>query len=238
MSSIAYVQDGKVVQTTSQSSLASSVSGSSDMDKDTFLQLLVAQMQYQDPLEPTSNTEYISQYATFTQVEEMQNMSTTLQLQRASGYVGKEVIVSTTNANGSTTTVQGKVDYVTYENNVAYVSIDESLYKASDVQTVVDGEYLEAYTLASNLLSRLAKLSNVNSLLESECSEVDELEKIYNNMTDYQKTFVASDAVKTLNSYIDKAKEIRLAAEAKKDAEAEADKDNNDSDGAATADAI
>ena len=34
--------------------------GNSSLDKESFLKLLVAQMQYQDPLEPTENTEYIS----------------------------------------------------------------------------------------------------------------------------------------------------------------------------------
>ena len=40
-----------------------------------YIELLVAQMQYQDPLEPTDNTEYISQLATFSSLEEMQNIS-------------------------------------------------------------------------------------------------------------------------------------------------------------------
>ena len=54
---VAPVEDGKIVETNSQSSLKKANSASSDgMDKEAFLQLLVAQMQYQDPLEPTSNT--------------------------------------------------------------------------------------------------------------------------------------------------------------------------------------
>jgi flagellar basal-body rod modification protein FlgD len=35
-----------------------------------FLRLLVTQMQNQDPLEPTSNTEYVAQLATFSNVEQ------------------------------------------------------------------------------------------------------------------------------------------------------------------------
>ena len=53
MSSIAYVNDkGEFLKTASQESIASQVSNKnkSDMNKDTFLQLLVAQMKYQDPL--------------------------------------------------------------------------------------------------------------------------------------------------------------------------------------------
>ena len=86
----AIVQDGKILETASESSVKKTTSNSG-MDKDAFLQLLVAQMKYQDPLEPTSNTEYISQYATFSQVEQLQNMAATMELSRASSMVGKLV---------------------------------------------------------------------------------------------------------------------------------------------------
>ena len=64
MGTIAQVQDGQVVNQVSASAKEKK-SANSSLDKDAFLQLLVAQMKYQDPLQPTSNTEYISQLATF-----------------------------------------------------------------------------------------------------------------------------------------------------------------------------
>ena len=48
---------------------------SDQMGKDTFLQLLVAQMRYQDPGNPTSTTEFMSQTATFTQVEKLEQIA-------------------------------------------------------------------------------------------------------------------------------------------------------------------
>ena len=90
MSVVAQVVDGKIVETSSQESLKNEkASKGSTMDKEAFLQLLVAQMKYQDPLEPTSNTETVSQYAQFAQVESIQNMSSTMELQRASSLVGQ-----------------------------------------------------------------------------------------------------------------------------------------------------
>ncbi|MGY1815455.1 flagellar hook capping FlgD N-terminal domain-containing protein [Blastococcus sp. SYSU D00820] len=43
--------------------------------KDMFLQLLVAQMRYQDPSNPASTTEFMSQTATFTQVEKLEEIA-------------------------------------------------------------------------------------------------------------------------------------------------------------------
>ena len=166
-------------------------------------------MKYQDPLEPTSNTEYISQYATFTQVEEIQNMAASMELSRASSLVGQEVMIETKDEDGVTKSVQGKVDYVTYENGKAYVSIDESLYSVSDVTSIVDKTYMDAYALASNLIKRLTELPAVNAVSEKDLVEIDSLWSIYNGMDDYQKTFIASDALKALKEYAEKADVVR-----------------------------
>jgi flagellar basal-body rod modification protein FlgD len=45
------------------------------MGSDTFLKLLVAQMQYQDPLEPTDSSQMMSQLAQFSQVEGLNNLN-------------------------------------------------------------------------------------------------------------------------------------------------------------------
>src|SRR3954451_8181951 len=48
---------------------------SDQMGKDTFLKLLVAQMRYQDPSNPTSSSEFMAQTATFTQVEKLEEIA-------------------------------------------------------------------------------------------------------------------------------------------------------------------
>lgn len=214
MAIMAPVEDGKIVETTSQNSLKNTSKTSNDsMDKEAFLQLLVAQMQYQDPLEPTSNTEYISQYAQFSQVEQMQNMAASTDLARASSLVGQEVYVKTTSSSGETKYVQGKVDYVVYENGKAYLSIDESLYSLDDLDTIADKEYLDAYNKAYDFTVKLNKLPVLGGVDMSDAEEIDELETTYNEMNDYEKSFVAEDTVETLNKYVEKLKEVRLAAE-------------------------
>lgn len=135
---IAPVKDGTVEQTKTNTSKKSN----GEMGKDEFLQLLVAQMKYQDPLEPTDNTQYVSQLATFSSLEQMQNLNQTAVNSQAFGLVGNEVIMETTTSSGSTSYIQGTVDYVTITGNKAYVSINDKLYPADDLYTVVGNDYI------------------------------------------------------------------------------------------------
>ncbi len=135
----ANVTDGIVEQTVSETSKKSK---GGEMGKDEFLQLLVAQMKYQDPLQPTDNTQYVSQLATFSQLEQMQNLNQTNVNSQAFGLVGKEVIMKTTSSTGEVTYKQGTVEYVTKSGAKAFFSIEGSLYNVEDLYSVVGENYI------------------------------------------------------------------------------------------------
>ena len=212
MALMAPVENGKIVETESQNSLKNKTGSSSGMDKDAFLQLLVAQMRYQDPLEPTSNTEYISQYAQFSQVEQLQNVAQASDLARATQLVGQQVYIKTTTSTGDTKYVEGRVDYVVYENGKAYLSIEEQLYSLDDLDTVVDKTYKDAYDKALDFDTRLNKLPPVSSVDLTDAEGIDKLREIYEGMNDYEKTFIASANVKRYEEYVEKLKTVRRAA--------------------------
>ena len=44
-------------------------------NKDTFLKLLVAQLQYQNPLDPTDSVQFVTQLAQFSQLEQTTQMA-------------------------------------------------------------------------------------------------------------------------------------------------------------------
>lgn len=111
------------------------------LDINDFLQLLVAQMQYQDPLEPTDNTQYIAQMATFTQVEATTQMHNKVEQQMASSLVGKTVIMETDLNNSGL--VAGKVDYWETIDGTVYLGIDGKLYDIADLDTVMDESYYD-----------------------------------------------------------------------------------------------
>lgn len=190
------VENGKVVDTSASSSSLSTVneSSGSSLDKEAFLQLLVAQMKYQDPLEPTSNTEYISQLATFSSLEEMQNMNSTMEGFQASNLVGKQVIMRVTTASGGTQFVSGQVDYIVRENGKTYLSVANGLYSISDLDTVVDETYLEASNLCEDFKKVIAKLPSEDKITLDDKDAVEEARKVYDSMTDYQKEFMKTYA--------------------------------------------
>lgn len=224
MSLVAPVKDGKIQDVsasgTSNSTEKEKKTGSSSLDKQAFLQLLVAQMKYQDPLEPTSNTEYISQLATFSSLEEMQNMRSAMDLQRASSLVGQEVYMKTTDSTtGDTDFVHGIVDYVTYENGKAFLSIGGSLYPLDDLDSVYNQEYTEAYSMAYDFTVALNKLPSASKLTVSNFEDVEKLQKIYESMSDYQKGYLTNDNKTKIEELIAKMNEMKKTIEEAEKAE-------------------
>lgn len=127
---------------TVSSNKTDSSSGSS-LDKDAFLKLLVTQMQYQDPLEPTSNTEYMSQLAQFSSVEQLQNLGSVFSSNQALNLTGQYVILNVPDSTGNTKQVSGLVDYVTVSDGKTYFHIGDEYYDSSYLDSVVSLDYLE-----------------------------------------------------------------------------------------------
>lgn len=211
MANIASVVNGEVAA--ANASDANKKSSGSSLDKDAFLQLLVTQMKYQDPLEPTDNTEYVSQLATFSELEEMQNLGQSSDLQRATSLVGQYVTVNVTSTTGEKSITGGQVDYVVVENNKAYLNINGSNYSIDDLDSVVDAEYLTAYNLATDFGNSLSKLPNINDLTTAYEDVITNLRSVYDDMTSYQKQFISNNQVAKLEEYEEKLKELKLAKE-------------------------
>ena len=209
MSAIANVVDGKITNngaTPDTSSISKAVEAAKKeaggaLDKDAFLQLLVTQMQYQDPLEPTDNTEYVSQLATFSTLEEMQNMSSTMDRQSASSLVGQYVFMEETSATGDTKTIEGTVDYVTFSGSKTYLSIDGTLYNYDDLKTVADSEYTLAIKLADTFVAQINKLPSSDALTAEDKESVGKVVEAYSAMNSYQKSFLTDDEQTVYNAY-------------------------------------
>lgn len=128
----------------------------SSLGKEDFLMLLVTQMQYQDPLDPADNTEFVAQLAQFSELEQMSNLNTVVNNSVAYSLVGKQVYIAQTSSTGELQEVQGMVEYVIIRNGEAYVSVNGSEYPFSDVIQVIDDYYLISSYLPSVMKQDLA----------------------------------------------------------------------------------
>lgn len=187
------IENGKVVET---ETLADKIDKAnqkknSGLDKEAFLQLLIAQMQYQDPLEPMDNTEYISQLATFSTLEEMQNMRAATEQGYANNLVGKYVILNT-----DTGTVHGKVDYVMYEKGSIFLAVNDGLYAIEDLDTVADSTYYEAVEMANLFSTLLAAMPSAKEFNTGNVSDFEKLKLLAESMSVYQQNFISEDDIK------------------------------------------
>ncbi|PKM49844.1 MAG: flagellar hook capping protein [Firmicutes bacterium HGW-Firmicutes-7] len=99
---------------------------SNDLGKDAFLNLLVTQMRYQDPLNPTSDKDFLAQMAQFSSLEQMQNLNTSTQLSQGYALIGKLVegtIINQTTMESKTIT--GFVDGVNYKSGKTYLVVND-----------------------------------------------------------------------------------------------------------------
>lgn len=65
-----------------------------DLGKEAFLQLLVTQLQNQDPLDPQDNSSYIAELAQFSALEQMTNVADNLQdLSKVVGNIDTSVLI-------------------------------------------------------------------------------------------------------------------------------------------------
>lgn len=108
------------------------------LGKEAFLQLLVMQLQNQDPLKPMDDKEFITQLAQFSSLEEMKNISKSIDGLVASqstssktdavGFIGKEI--------KTTDGPIGTVTSIAYESGVPYLMVGSVKVPLGDVTEV------------------------------------------------------------------------------------------------------
>lgn len=143
-----------VTSTTSAASTATT-SAQASLGKDDFLKLLVTQLQNQDPLKPMDNTEFVSQMAQFSSLEQMQNLYRMGELQQANTMIGRYVKAQEYKVAGQPDLVYGKVYGVRSDSGTTYLMLDGGReVKADDVVSSMDDNGLNAEL--SNMVGKTA----------------------------------------------------------------------------------
>ena len=106
---------------------------------DAFLKLLVAQLKYQNPMEPSDGTQLLQQTAQFTQVETLQSLADSqeqlmnvTQFSLAVGLSGKQVTAYDAGGNK----VSGQVDGIRFASSGPELQIDQNWVPLGNVLEV------------------------------------------------------------------------------------------------------
>ncbi len=177
--------------------------------EDMFLKLLVAEMQYQDPMQPSDNSQYVAQLASFTQIEAMQAVQNDMHVMQANSLVGKMVIVNNDNEQ-----IEGKVDYVTSDDDgTMYVSINDKQYKVDDIDSVVDESYYNAVTVVKTFNDMVAKLPSLETVALQDASDITDVLNVFNSMDSYTQSFVSEDTIKTVEQLANRLEALKKSYE-------------------------
>ncbi len=122
-----------VNSTASTSATPDSVAGSnSTLNQQDFLQLLVAQIQYQDPMNPQSNTDMAAQLAQFTALSQATASSSSLAMLQANSLIGSTVNIQI----DSKTQTSGVVSGVSMVSGSPQIVVNNADYNLSQVTSV------------------------------------------------------------------------------------------------------
>jgi flagellar basal-body rod modification protein FlgD len=144
VSAASLLSTSTTTDSTDASKKARTVGGT--MGKDQFLQLLVTQLKYQDPLKPMDDTAFVSQMAQFSALEQMQNLNTSYSATKAFSLIGKTVSANYTSETGELVDVTGVVDKVRIDSGNALVSVNGKeipIDKISEVSNVYNTSMTE-----------------------------------------------------------------------------------------------
>jgi flagellar basal-body rod modification protein FlgD len=105
-----------------------------EMGKDDFLKLLVGQLSHQDPMNPMEDKDFMGQMAQFSQLEQMTNLNSAMQSERAFNLIGRDVIY---NDKETGELISGKVEKVAIEAGKTSLTINGVAGIATDAITEV-----------------------------------------------------------------------------------------------------
>ena len=129
---------------------------SSKNDSSMFLNLMLQQLKNQDPTQPTDNTEWLSQLAQYSSLEQMTQMNTGLtncmnyisamykdmsmnaEITQTLSMVGKEVTITVPDENDSTKTTEitGKVTEANFKDGTGKVKVNGEYYSISNITSI------------------------------------------------------------------------------------------------------
>lgn len=121
------------------STTSTTTSTGSTLDKDAFLKLFIAQLKYQDPMNPQDSSTFMNQMAQFSTMEQLQNLNTSMgnlinmqNVTEAASLVGRTVTVNGTDGKE----INGTVEKVLVSADANKIVINGESYDMSSISQV------------------------------------------------------------------------------------------------------
>jgi flagellar basal-body rod modification protein FlgD len=127
------------------------VTSRDSLNKNSFLTILAAELAHQDPTKDIDSTQYVSQLAQFSALEQMQNLNQTMTQAANQSLVGKGVTVSNKDSNGNQITgICYAVNKTGTNSATVTLLLDEdgkNVYKDYDISNVVSVVKIDDYSI-------------------------------------------------------------------------------------------
>jgi flagellar basal-body rod modification protein FlgD len=130
---------GSTGSSSSNNAISSALASTSSqfVSQNTFLTLLITQLQNQDPMNPQDSSQFVAQLAQFSSLEQMANLNTSMNQvldNSVTGLIGQTVtIADPTTASGY---VSGQVSGIVYYANGPAVQVNGTNYPLSAIQNI------------------------------------------------------------------------------------------------------
>lgn len=116
-------------------------SASATLTSSEFLNLMLKQLQFQDPMDPQDNSEFVSQQCQFSQLQQTTEMGESVKqnnaIMQTLTMVGKEVDL--VNPDDPKLTITGTVKEAKFTSNGASIVVNDKTYPISLIKTVRTG---------------------------------------------------------------------------------------------------
>lgn len=156
----------------------SSAKSAASLSIDQFLNLLAAQLSNQDVLNPTQDTEFVSQMAQFTSLQALENLNQYASYQYGSSLIGKRVSVAKYDSTGKYISDIGIVSQADYSAGDTTVTVNGRSYGLTNIMEVVNDASYQSYQYAASLVGKKVQVTGFdkdgkvveNTGLVSSCS--------------------------------------------------------------------
>lgn len=162
-----------------------------ELGKDDFLQLLITQLQHQDPMSPSSDQEFIAQIAQFSSLEQMQNLNQSFSMQTGFAMMGKYVQAEVTDESGNVSYVNGQVSAVRKSGSDVVAIVNDTEVPLDKIFNVSDTAEGAGGQKDINIFSQLIGLMSKFSMLD-ETDKKTTIEGIISSLENTEKGMMAT----------------------------------------------